>query len=328
MDRRPALLVAVLLLAAAGSIAAPVAADHGSPSNYTVYPHDRQPGMTDASYEQHATSPITIDYLDYIGATWKEGGFADCGATNSKEFGIDRGNDDPGRQTDHDLAQHVEEFTVNEDEFRADFYEKDDAVGSSTHLNAGDEFVGYTKNCFDNPDEPGWYQIHSSIGGTAPNGTYVEQTDVSHYFAICDCSNEREARSQLGPPPSESSGSRSQGDGGTSTAAGTDDPASSPDSTTTDTSTGDQSTAPSTDGGGTATAGTPRSSGGTTDAGSDGGGGPPAGGGGASGSPTPSADDWDSYVRETPTVADGPGFGPLLALLGLVGAALVAARRR
>lgn len=323
MARTPPLLLVVSLLVAAASLSAPVAADHGSKSNYTVYPHDRQPGISDASYEQHATAPTTIDYLDYIGATWKEGGFADCGATNSEVFGIDRGNDDPGRETDHDLTQHVEEFTVTEDEFRADFYEKDDAVGTSTNLDAGDEFVGFTKNCFDNPDEPGWYQIRSSIGGTAPNGSYVEQTDVSHYFAICDCRDEQEARDQLGPPPSEGSGSQSGGDAGTPTATPSENADGTP-ATSTDASTQGGSTPTSTGGSETSSDAASPSAGGGGDAGPDGSG---AEDGGGSGSPTP-ADDWDSYARETPTVAGGPGFGPLLALLALLGGALVAVRRR
>lgn len=341
MDRSLAVLLALAIAALA--VAAPVGADHGSRSNFTAIPHDRQPGLTDATYEQHATSPIAIEYLDYIGASWKEGGFTGCGAANSEVFGIDRGNDDPGTKTDHDLTQHVEETTVTEDRFVANFYEKSDAVGSSTHLNRGDEFVGLTKNCFDNPEQPGWYQIHSSIGGTAPNGTYVEATDVSHYFAICDCSSEEEARRTLGPPPSESTPTSTATTQSTATRTPPADGTPGPSST----STAPRSSGTSTSAGATAAdgkqgGGSANGSGGDGDTGAGGAGDgesagddASAGGAGRPGSSSGSAgttgsppSDWDSYVRQTPTVAAGPGFGAPLSLVALLVAALLVLRRR
>lgn len=59
------------------------------------------------------------------------------------------------------------------------------------------------KNCYDNPDEPGWYQIGSSVGGWTADDKYLQRNTTSHYLAVCDCENQQEAREQLGPPPSE-----------------------------------------------------------------------------------------------------------------------------
>lgn len=323
MDRLVAPLVGLCLVVAL--FAMPVAGDHGSASNYTVVPYDRQPGLTDASYEQHATAPYDFDYLDYIGATWKEGGFTNCGPTNSDTFGIDRNGDAPGTKTDEGLQQYVEDTDIGEDKFVANFYEKDDAIGTSTNLDAGDEFVAVTNNCFDNPDEPGWYQIQSSIGGTAPNGSYVEATDVSHYFYVCDCSSEREAREKLGPPPSEP----------TPTATPTATPEPTPTRTPPSEGTPFPSPTPTP---------TPAEITSTSAAGpsADAGEATPAASTGDAatataveaadpvepGTSTPTPKDWDSYARETPTVGAGPGFGIGAALAGLAGAALVAARRR
>jgi PGF-CTERM protein len=327
------LLVCCLALALVA--AAPAGAEHGSPSNFTAIPYDHTPGASDVTYEQHAVSPVSFDYLDYIGATWQEGSFAGCGAANSDTFGIDRDNDAPGTKTDEGLAQYVEESKVDEDQFVADFYEKDDAIGSSTNLAKGDEFVSVTTNCFTNPAEPGWYQIKSSIGGTAPNGSYIEAKDISHYFYICDCANEQEARKKLGPPPSEPQQTATASPTATAEPTPTRTPPEdgTPFPSPTPTATPKQST--SAPGGATANsadAGTATQGG---DAGSTGGAGSDGGSGSAgsgstapSESPTATGESWDSYVRETPTVADGPGFGGVTALFALVAAALVALRRR
>lgn len=354
MDRAPARLVALLVVvavaAAVGALAAgpatgPAAADHGGKSNYTVVPHDRQPGDDRATYQQHAVAPISFEYLDYIGATWAEGGFTGCGATNSEVFAIDRGNDRPGTEYDEDLTQYIEEADVGEDRFYADFYEQDDAIGTSTHLYEGDEFVSVTTDCFDNPGVPGWYRITSDIGGTAPNGTYIEAADVSHYFAVCDCEDRAEAREQLGPPPSEPTPTPTPTARPEPTATRTppEEGTPFPSPTATETSGRSPTTATGAPGqsGDGSTAGSESSSdgsgGGDGDGDGDGGGGDggaakrgddgTAGGQGTAPTATATTESWDEYANETPSVGAGPGFGPLVAVLGLLVAALLAARR-
>lgn len=332
MDRYLA-VVAVCCLAVAIAAVPPAGADHGSPSNFTVVPYDRNPGAQSATYEQHAVSPIGFQYLDYIEATWQEGSFADCGATNSETFGIDRGNDAPGTQTDHDLKQHVEETTVTEDKFVANFYEKDDAVGSSTHFAKGDEFVSVTTDCFTNPQEPGWYQISSKIGGTAENGSYVEASDISHYFYICECSNEQEARKKLGPPPSESMATTTAS--ATASATETAEPTPTrtpPDEGTpfpTPTATATLAETTGSGNGGAGDVGGTDEAGGATAGGSTGDDRTTTERGGGSGdaSTATTSSDWESYVRETPTVSGGPGFGGVAALVAVLAAVLLARRR-
>lgn len=324
-------MAALLLMSATvGALAVvtdQVSAGHGAEANYTVIPEDRQPGMDNATYTQYAISPRHVDYLDYIAATWHPGGFTGCGPGNTEVFGIDRGNNNDGRQVDEDLRQYVEETHVGEDRFKADFYEKDDAVGSSTHLAKGDQFVGYVKNCFDNPDEAGWYQIRSSVGGWTENDTYIQRNTSSHYFAVCDCKNEQEARRKLGPPPSEQGGNNggdangSKGDDSGNTddgGAGTETMTATPetrDGGTSDSgmgaenSSGDSTTA--TTRRGTSTASDGRTG---TDAGTN------RGDGGEAGS-------WDDHLEKTPTPGAGPGLGPLGAIIAILACAYLSMRR-
>lgn len=195
-------LVVLVIVSLVGPVVGASGTPHGARADFEVVPVDRQPGLEDATYKQFSTSLTDISSLEFIEARWTEGGFSGCGPSNSEAFGIDRGNDASGTQTDESLTQYVKSSTVNEDVFRADFYDEGDAFGTSTNLNEGDEFVSFTKNCFDNPSEPGWYQISASLAGTAPDGSYIEETTTSHYFAVCDCSSREEAVERLGPPPS------------------------------------------------------------------------------------------------------------------------------
>lgn len=86
-----ALLVATAAVGGLAAAAGDARADHGGEANYTVVPRDRQPGSDDATYSQFAVSPRDVDYLDYIAATWYDGGFTGCGPSNAEVFGIDRG---------------------------------------------------------------------------------------------------------------------------------------------------------------------------------------------------------------------------------------------
>lgn len=317
MVSRVAVVVAVVLLAVllAGA-AVPATAGHGSRSNYTVIPYNHQPGADGVTYEQHAVSPVNFDYLDFIKATWEAGDFSNCGPSNSKRFGIDRNNDASGTKTDEGLSKHVEESKITEDVFKADFYEKNDAVGTSTYLAKGDEFVGLTTDCFGNPEDPGWYQIHTTIGGTLQNGTYVTAQDSSHYFYICDCTSRKEARKKLGPPPSKQSNTEQATATASHTGTRTPPATGTPLPETTPTGTH------STSGPGTRT---DASTGGGNNGSSHG---TEAGGDAArtAGTPTSTPKSWKSIARKTPTMAGGAGFGPVIALVAFIGAA--AATRR
>jgi PGF-CTERM protein len=312
-----------------GSTARAESSPHGAPSNFTVVPRDRAPGITDATYEQYGHAPKTVT-MDYIRATWKEGGFENCGPTNNEVFGIDRGDDDPGTQTDKDLTSHVKSTKVTEDVFEADFYDEDDFGGAPPTIEKGDQFVSLTTNCFRNPSEPGWYQYQSTTG---VEGGGKQQT-TSHYFYICECSNEQEAREKLGPPPSEPTPTPTPTptDSPTPTASPTPTPEPTPTrtppqdgtpfpsptptvtSTPTPTPTATPTDSPTPTAAATATAGD--------------GDGEEAAARTQTASPTPTqVGNWSDVVEQSPTAGSGPGFGPAAALLAIVLGALLGLRR-
>jgi hypothetical protein len=327
-------------------------AGHGSSANFTFEPvdapADRKPGIDDASYKQWAHSNVNIKSVDYFIIQWDDGDLSGCSSSDVQTLAIDRGDDQSGMGNDEGLLQYVEDSTRKEHRVVVDFYDDDD-IYDSTHLNKTDEIVAHQTDCYGNPDDPGWYQITATINGTGWNGQPVTSTVDSHYFWICDCQNEQEARERLGPPPSE------QNDGSatsptptpsatatstpvpttatsspvpttttstpvsttaTSTSVSTTDPSPTPSATRTPAS--ESNTAPASS---TAATSTPVP---TTDSGSTpsatraqsgqaegGSGGSETGAGGAS----------------TPTVANGPGFGMVAAICALIGTIFIQSRR-
>jgi hypothetical protein len=330
-------LAVLLLVSAVGSTAllagGASGAPHGAQADFEVVPVDREPGLEDATYKQFSISPVDIASLDYIEARWAEGGFTGCGPSNSEAFGIDRGNDAEGTATDESLTQYVKSTTIDEDVFRADFYDEGDAFGTSTNLDAGDEFVSFTTNCFDTPPEPGWYQIDASLAGTRPDGTYVEETTTSHWFAVCDCANREAAVERLGPPPSADTATPTPAPTATPTA--TPPPTATPDPTPTRTPpeqgtpfpsptptpspTPDPTPTPAS----TASARTPVPASATvTDAGA-----PDTRTAGTATPVAPTGEGWAALNERTPTASAGPGFGTMATLVGVLAGALLFARR-
>ena len=307
-----------------------VAADHGveEKGNFTVVP-SRQPGLDDGEMKSFGVPNRGFERMDYVKATWEEGGFAGCGASNGEAFGVDRGNDDPGTETDESLAPKVKSSTVTEDVFKADFYDEGDFGGSPPTLNEGDQFVNYVVDCIDTPDEPGWYRIRSTIASA--DGNFEAR---SHYFYICDCANEREARQQLGPPPSESTPTPTPTASPTPTATPTATPEPTPTRTppaegtpfptptptATPTATPEPTATPSATATATAAAGSGDSES-EAEAGST--------GSAATESPTPTQPgNWSAVVEQSPTAAEGPGFGVAGAVVALLVGTMLVARRR
>lgn len=303
------------------------AASHGpEEANYTVVPmSDRSPGADNVRYGQRvvATAGIDLKTLEQTTATYEEGSWSSCGPSDGETFGIDRGNTMSGYQVDESLQSNVKSFSAGEDLFKVDYYGQDD-FGSSTYLNQGDEFISVA-TCIDNPDEPGWYQISGTTSGVSESGERVTFGSESHYFWICNCENQDEAREQLGPPPSEpqstptptatptpdSGEASSQDDGSTDEDTDASENESPQQATATPTSTAaDEATATATPVSTAAEAG----SSGDDDTSAAGGVDMPTG-------------EWDDHVLQTPTAAEGPGFGPAVALLGILGAVLLFRRR-
>jgi len=331
--KRGVVVATVALLAFASlAVAAPLGAvdvagaSHGPESaNFTVEPmSDRSPGAENVRYGQRvvATAGTDLQTLEETTATYEEGSFESCGPSDGETFGIDRGSTHAGYEIDHDLTQNVKSFTARADLLRVEFYDEDD-FGSSTYMNDGDEFVSVS-TCIDNPDEPGWYRISGTTTGVTERGERVTSSTESHYFWICHCENEAEAREELGPPPSEPQQTTTPtptatDDGGTDggeSGGGTDDSEQESPKRATVTPTNPPA-------GGEANA-TAESTDGPTDGGDDADDGTAAP---TDGGTTTSTGEWDDHVLQTPTAAEGPGFGPAPALVAILAAVGVLRRR-
>lgn len=166
---------------------------------------------------------------------YRPGSSGSCETSDLDEFGIDRGNDWEGeRRTDTEVVsslkdsytefgkydewreEHGEEYgplidpkvdasNVNLEKTVVVWYDREDAAGDPPRVEHGDRFVAAQGECWVNPAEPGWYRWASASSTEYENGTDRTQThpDFSHWFWICDCENEQEAREKLGPPPHE-----------------------------------------------------------------------------------------------------------------------------
>jgi len=340
MDRTQPFAVLVLVAVVASGVVGPTllgasfggtggvaAADHGiEKGNFTVIP-SRQPGLDDGQLKSFGVPHRKIPAVDYLRATWQEGGFTGCGPSNSEAFGIDRGNDNPGTEIDESLTPKVKSTTVTENVFKADFYDEGDFGGSPPTFNEGDEFVNYVTGCIDTPEEPGWYQLQSTIAGQ-DGATKVN----SHYFWVCDCANEQAAREKLGPPPSEPTPTPTP----TPTATATPTPTPEPTPTRTPPDEGTPFPSPTP----TATA-TPTPTPGTTPESTStpaptatvaAGEGNDADENEAASAATPSptateAGNWSDVVRRSPTAAEGPGFGAGIAVVAALVAGLLARRQ-
>jgi PGF-CTERM protein len=322
------LMLAVLAGAVPLGVVGVADASHGPESaNYTVEPMgDRSPGAESVRYGQRvvATAGTDLATLEQTTATYREGSFSSCGPNDGETFGIDRGSTQPPYGIDHDLQENVKSFTAREDLFKVEFYGEND-FGASTHLDDGDEFISVA-TCLDNPDQPGWYRISGTTTGVTDSGHRVTFSTESHYFWICNCEDEADARQQVGPPPSEpretatptSGGTDGDGsDGGTADESGTDDAEQASPQLVSQTPTG----TPPSDGATATPAATAEPGDAQDDTASDTADTPTA-------RPASHTEEWNDHVLRTPTAAEGPGFGPVPALVAILAAVPLLGRRR
>ena len=342
------------------------------PGNHPV--HSEQDGHNASiTYFARAGEPIRQQggeegiYFDYIELDTT--GFIDyseCTTSgNTVEFGIDRGSDNSGFQSDESLLEHREESPLEKDGLRVYFFDWD-AFGSGNvppYFAPRDTVVARQgKGSRDGPclkmsEEPGWYRVKGYANGTISNKCNDRpkgETDKnshpressecepdpkeriginlrSNYQYICECDSEQEARQKLGPPPNEDG---ETGDGGEEQAA---TPTPTPVATSTPTPTPVPTEAdPGGSGGDDAGGGGGNDAGGNDEvdeeSGQGAGGNGGNGGGGGQATQTQQQDGGGGgnvpADRPTPTISDGPGFTPLAALAGLLAAALLVYRRR
>jgi PGF-CTERM protein len=286
-----------------------------------------------------------LQEIDNYKITTQDTRFQDCSPDDARAFGIDRNNDDPGTGTDEPLLRHMKSYSVDGRVIAVEIYDDSDLGGAPTFLNDTDETVAQLANCVVTPSEPGWYQFKGYVNGTNYAGNYQEVLIYTEYFYICDCDSEAEAEERLGPRPHSGSDTDSgstddstatatatdtatpeRGDSSTATAAGTATATETATETRTDTATPTRAD--------TATGEPDADDGDDADSG-DGGDGTAAT---ATGTAAASGDDGGQGAQPrrnqqgggaaTPTIAEGPGFGAVAALVGLLTVALLALRRR
>jgi hypothetical protein len=316
-------------------------------TNYTFVIDNPQPGAEgDARhFAVGLTEEITLHRIKLYS---EDIGYSNCEPDNTAAFGIDRGNDNPGTNTDVSLLTSFKSYTSEEDFIDIKYYKEEKLAGGPIQAYVDDQVVAAQNGCYDNPSEPGWYRINGTITGSTNGDTTTDYKvrDLSGYFYVCDCSSRAEAESTLGPPPNEDGG----GDGGdastptaTATAAATATPSGSDGSTatatetatatatetatasataTTTASTTATATADSDDNEGDERTDTPTAT--AASGGSDGG---SANTDTATAARQPAQGDApDSGTVGTPTIGSGPGFGAGAALLGGLVALLLARR--
>lgn len=303
------------------------------------------PGANNNSFEVYA-----VGFTEGIRMHWNFLGqpdfyWANCvSATDARAFGVDRGNDENGTATDKPLLDAYQSVNYTADGVYVHFYEKDTLAGNPVHIRPQDEIVARVDTCLQNPDEPGWYRSTGYINGSTKNDSKTSYNiyGASKYTYICKgCDSRKEAKEKLGPVPvtcpsndrfqldskewtcramngtyyTHSSGG--SGGGSQSQSTPTPTPTLTPTPTPTATATPTES-----DGGGQSKS-TPTAT--RT---------PKQGGQNQQTQTDNQQQDQDKQsqvsqqtVHRTPTIAEGPGFGALLSLVGLLGAALLALRR-
>jgi len=194
--------------------------------------------------------------------------FDSCSASQVRAFGIDRGNDDPGTQTDESLLSAYKSISFEKHQITVKFYKEEQLAGGPVGVKTGDQIVARGDNCIQNPSKPGWYQISGKINGSTNGDTTTDfsQSTTSHYIYVCDCESRQEAEEKLGPPPGSDGGGEptatpTESGGGESTATPTESGGGESTATPTE-SGGGESTATPTDGGGGESTATPTEGGG------------------------------------------------------------------
>jgi len=284
--------------------------------------------------EQDAEEGVFIDWVivhaEYEGEDWID--YSACDTDNTEAFGIDRGNNNSGVQYDDDLVSRQKKVNFRDDGIVINFYNWEDFGGDPPYLAPEDAVVAAQGEgsaggpCLTLTDEPGWYRIAAFLNATVADNGRNEQPsgdadrvslelNSNNYLYVCECDSRAEAEEQLGPPPNEKQ-----------TPTETETNEDTPEPTETD-SGGDTPDPTETDSGGETPEPTETDSGGGDDTPE------PTATDSGGGDDTPAetdddaGDESDEDVQGTPTPGEGPGFGALTALVGLLAAALFVFRR-
>lgn len=130
--------------------------------------------------------------------------FSSCTSADARAFGIDRGNDQSGTQTDESLLDAYQSVTYAQDNIFVEFYKEDQLAGGPVNVTVNDQIVSRVANCLQNPQEPGWYRLTGYINGSTKMDPQTDFTiyGASKYTYICQgCDSRQAAIDKLGPPP-------------------------------------------------------------------------------------------------------------------------------
>ena len=356
-------LVAVLvgglaLVAASGTVAADQHEPENAPTyetsdggvNFTInlpertdhYPGDQNEANASIEYfaagedaftDQDAEEGLWLDII-IVEASWID--YSECTTSgNTKTFGIDRGNNNSGTEDDESLLDHQVGSDLEEGGLTVYFYDWSAATGDPPYLAPEDAVVaaqGVGSNdgpCLTMTETPGWYQIQAYTNGTiATKCTEEGNPDCepenkqwrgvnlnSNYVYVCECDSEEEAREELGAPPPERNGTPTP-DGGEATATPT------PTATATPTPTPPPST-PTPDSGGDEQNDQQNNQNNQQNNQNN----QQNNQNNQQNNQNNQQNNQQNNERTTPTISDGPGFTPVVALVALLAAALVTYRR-
>jgi cell division septation protein DedD len=218
-----ALLLIVLGFSALFSVA--TTADHGDENtNFTITPENRNPSATDVSHEYRvewtdvSTGNAGMDDIDTVTVVVPEFVIEGCESGgflgSSYSLFVDRGDSTESLS----VASETWDGDAVEFELESDSPDSPFRVGHAVVLQLG--------GCVENAANEGWYQAAAAIEGPAvTEGQNVTLQGTSHYFGICEgCSNDTEAREELGAPPSEPTPTKTTMPTSTPTATATSTP--------------------------------------------------------------------------------------------------------
>jgi len=196
-----------------GALSGRAQADHNPMAQFEIIPGDPTPGANGTTYSAFAwglrnyDGPVDAEYVHHITLVGPASGEENCViARDARAAGFDRGNDDPGTETDESMLgrfKFIGRFETDSGQpgITVQFFDEDDVGGDGAHLNHTDEAVAKVANCIKNPEEPGWYRWWAYANGTGWDGRFKEGATLSHWFHICDCSDREDAVETIGPPP-------------------------------------------------------------------------------------------------------------------------------
>ncbi|WP_254829454.1 hypothetical protein [Haloglomus salinum] len=129
--------------------------------------------------------------------------WSSCTASNAAAYGVDRGNDNGGTETDVSLLSAAKVLKFRSDGIYTGYYKEEKLAGGPIKINVEDQVIAGLNGCQKNPSEPGWYRAYARSNGSTMMDT---QTDfavaVTDYVYICEgCDSRQAAIEKLGPPP-------------------------------------------------------------------------------------------------------------------------------